>query len=72
MRLVPRFVLIARERRRDRRRPALIDAALRVDVDAICPDCLTWIGPTDHVRRNAFGILEHDACPPLGAAQPNR
>jgi len=72
MRTVPRFVLRARQRRRERRRPVLIDAALRVDADAICPDCLAWIGRTDHVRRNIYGLLEHDACPPLRVQSPHR
>ena len=64
MRLVPRF-----GRRRNRARPVVIDAALRVDADAVCPDCLEWIGPTEHVRRNIYGLVEHDVCPPLSVRQ---
>jgi hypothetical protein len=45
-------------------KPRILDASLHVDGDAICPDCLTWIDPTDYVRRNAFGIVEHEVCPP--------
>jgi hypothetical protein len=57
-------------RRRGRRRAPvpepleLVDGALHADVDAICPDCLTWIQPGDYLRRNAYGLLEHEACPP--------
>jgi hypothetical protein len=42
----------------------VIDASWHVDTEAICPDCLQWIGPADFVRRNAFGLLEHEVCPP--------
>ena len=63
MRLVPRL------RRRHRAEPVIIDAALRVDADAVCPDCLEWIGPTEHVRRNAYGLVEHDVCPPVSVRQ---
>lgn len=72
MRLVPQFGRHGRAERRAQRQPVVIDAALRVDADAICPDCLQWIGPADHVRRNAYGLVEHDTCPPLSAAQRNR
>jgi hypothetical protein len=57
-----------RRLRARRRAPAepleLVDAALHVEVEAICPDCLTWIQPGDYVRRNAYGLLEHEVCPP--------
>jgi len=59
-------------RRRRHRRPPEVDAALRLDVDAVCPDCLEWIGPRDHVRRNVFGLLEHDVCPPVSVRQWQR
>jgi len=42
----------------------VIDASWHVDTEAICPDCLQWIGPADYVRRNAFDLLEHEVCPP--------
>jgi hypothetical protein len=42
----------------------VIDASLHVDLEAICPDCLQWIGPADFVRRNVIGLLEHEVCPP--------
>jgi hypothetical protein len=42
----------------------LVDGALHADVEAICPDCLTWIQPGDYLRRNAYGLLEHEVCPP--------
>jgi hypothetical protein len=42
----------------------VIDASWHVDTEAICPDCLQWIGPADFVRRNAFDLLEHEVCPP--------
>jgi hypothetical protein len=52
--------------RRRNRRPhvEVIDASWHVDTEAICPDCLEWIGPADFVRRNAFDLLEHEVCPP--------
>jgi hypothetical protein len=64
-------------RRPSRRRsalaaPRIVDAALHVDSDAICPDCLEWIGPGDFVRRNAFGIVEHEVCPPSSVRQHSR
>ncbi len=52
---------------RRRNRPAhveVIDASWHVDTEAICPDCLGWIGPTEFVRRNAYDLLEHEVCPP--------
>ena len=53
-------------RRRGRRfHVEVIDASWHVDTDAICPDCLGWIGPTEFVRRNAFDMLEHEVCPPV-------
>ena len=56
-------------RRGGRRRPApepieLVDASLHTESEAICPDCLTWIQPGDYLRRNAYGLLEHEVCPP--------
>jgi hypothetical protein len=41
-----------------------LDASLRANADAICPDCLRWIGPDEYVRRNVYGLLEHEVCPP--------
>lgn len=41
-----------------------VDASLHADTEAICPDCLRWIGPDEYVRRNAFDMLEHEVCPP--------
>ena len=53
-------------RRRARRfHVEVIDASWHVETDAICPDCLGWIGPTEFVRRNAFDMLEHEVCPPV-------
>ena len=43
---------------------AQVDASLHVGADAICPRCLSWIGPGDFVRRNAFDLLQHESCPP--------
>ena len=41
-------------RRRNRQvHVEVIDASWHVDTEAICPDCLGWIGPTEFVRRNA-------------------
>lgn len=41
----------------------VVDAALHVDADAICPRCLGWIGPEDFVRRNGLDLLQHESCP---------
>lgn len=41
----------------------VVDAALHVDADAICPRCLAWIRPDDYVRRNGVDLLEHESCP---------
>ncbi len=51
-------------RRPERLHLEVIDASWHVDTEAICPDCLTWIGPADFVRRNAFDLVEHEVCPP--------
>jgi len=40
-----------------------IGNVMRVDTDAICPRCFGWIAPHDIVRRTAFGLLQHEACP---------
>lgn len=42
----------------------LIDSHLHGDADAICPRCLTWIGERDYVRQTAYGLLQHEVCPP--------
>lgn len=39
-----------------------LDASLHVDADAICPRCLAWIDPRDYVRRNGYGLLQHESC----------
>lgn len=36
---------------------------LHVDTDAICPRCFGWIAPRDIVRRTAYGLVQHEACP---------
>jgi len=36
---------------------------LRVDEDCVCPRCLHWISPEDIVRRTAYGLTQHEACP---------
>jgi hypothetical protein len=58
-----------RLRRSRRPRTEVIDASWHVDTEAICPDCLQWIGPADFVRRNAFDLLEHEVCPPAVVRQ---
>jgi hypothetical protein len=35
---------------------------MRADTDAICPRCLTWVKPTDYVRRTAYGVIQHETC----------
>jgi hypothetical protein len=35
---------------------------MHVDTEAICPKCLSWIAPTDVVRRTAYGLVQHEAC----------
>lgn len=44
-------------------RRVVVDAALHVDADAICPRCLDWIAPEDFVRRNGLDLLQHETCP---------
>jgi hypothetical protein len=36
---------------------------MHVDGDTICPKCLGWISPTAIVRRTAYGLVQHEACP---------
>jgi|HubBroStandDraft_2_1064218.scaffolds.fasta_scaffold2394313_1 hypothetical protein len=36
---------------------------MRVDTEAICPRCFGWITAHDIVRRTAYGLLQHEACP---------
>lgn len=51
----------------------VVDAALHVDADAICPRCLSWIAPLDFVRRNGLDLLQHESCPrPLPPVSPDR
>jgi hypothetical protein len=67
MRSIGLRTLVGRLRRRRRpRHPyvGFIDASWHVETDAICPDCLRRIAPHDYVRRNVFGLLEHEVCPP--------
>ncbi len=42
------------------------DNELHVDADAICPRCLCWIAVADYVRRNAWGLAQHEVCPTGG------
>ena len=42
----------------------LVDSHLHSEDDAICPRCLTWIGERDFVRQTAYGLLQHEVCPP--------
>ena len=42
----------------------LVDCHLHSDDDAICPRCLGWIEERDYVRQTAYGLLQHEACPP--------
>jgi hypothetical protein len=42
----------------------LVDSHLHSDDDAICPRCLGWIGEREFVRQTAFGLLQHEVCPP--------
>ena len=41
------------------------DFSLHADTDEICPRCLRWICPEDFLRRNAWGLLQHESCPPM-------
>jgi hypothetical protein len=51
--------------------PRLVDGHLHSDADEICPRCLAWIDSRDFVRRTAYGVLQHELCPPQpGPAQP--
>jgi hypothetical protein len=43
---------------------------MHIDADSICPRCLSWIAPADIVRRTAYGLVQHEACP-LTAAEPD-
>ena len=36
---------------------------MHVDGDDICPKCLGWISATAIVRRTAYGLVQHEACP---------
>lgn len=40
-----------------------VDSHLHGDDDSICPRCLRWIEGRDYVRRNAYGLLQHEVCP---------
>jgi len=40
---------------------------LRVDADAICPRCLSFVAPHEIVRRTAYGPFQHEHCPPAPA-----
>jgi hypothetical protein len=36
---------------------------MHVAGDEICPKCLSWISETAIVRRTAYGLVQHEACP---------
>lgn len=36
---------------------------LHAEGDEICPRCLSWIAADQVVRRNVFGLVQHEACP---------
>jgi hypothetical protein len=36
---------------------------MQVETDAICPRCFSWISAHHIVRRTAYGLLQHEACP---------
>jgi hypothetical protein len=36
---------------------------MHADGDDICPKCLSWISSTAPVRRTAYGLVQHEACP---------
>ena len=42
----------------------LVDCHLHSEDDAICPRCLTWIDEREFVRQTAYGLLQHEVCPP--------
>ena len=42
----------------------LVDRHLHSEDDAICPRCLTWIQERDFVRQTAYGLMQHEVCPP--------
>jgi hypothetical protein len=44
---------------------------MHVDADAICPRCLGWIAATAIVRRTAYGLLQHEACPVTEETTPS-
>lgn len=41
----------------------LVDSHLHSNDDSICPRCLTWIEERHYVRRNGYGLLQHEVCP---------
>lgn len=41
----------------------VVDGAMHVDADLVCPRCLAWIAPDDYVRRTFTGVVEHESCP---------
>ena len=41
-----------------------VDSSMHGDADAICPRCLRWIEEREYVRQTAFGLLQHEVCPP--------
>ncbi|MFN2538020.1 MAG: hypothetical protein ABR549_07695 [Mycobacteriales bacterium] len=42
----------------------LVDSHLHSDDDAICPRCLGWIDERQFVRQTAYGLFQHEVCPP--------
>jgi hypothetical protein len=46
---------------------------LHIEADTLCPRCLSWIAPDQVVRRTAYGLFQHEACPlVLDAPDPAR
>jgi hypothetical protein len=36
---------------------------MHIEADTICPKCFGWISATAIVRRTAYGLVQHEACP---------
>jgi hypothetical protein len=58
-----RLALLAPRAREAKHGHDFASNVMHVDSDDICPKCLSWITSTAPVRRTAYGLVQHEACP---------
>jgi hypothetical protein len=57
------FAMLATRAREAKHGHDFASNVMHVESDDICPKCLSWISSTAPVRRTAYGLVQHEACP---------